>query len=72
MEAYADGTRLFAYRVLKRRLTCEELRRAQAETRDLVPAMGAPEHAATRRLTQQVADELRAERLRRCRADAKR
>lgn len=70
-EAYTDGTRLFAYRALKPKLTCAELARAYAETREAAPALKGDAHAATRKLMADVSAELRAERQRRCKATPK-
>lgn len=70
-EAYTDGTRLFAYRALKPKLTCAELARAYAETRETAPALKGEAHAATRKLMTEVSGELRAERQKRCKSKAK-
>lgn len=69
--AYADGTRLFAYRVLKPKLSCAELAKAYQETSAVLPELKGETHAATRRLMAQVDAELRAERRRRCKRAGK-
>lgn len=69
--AYSDGTRLFAYRVLKGKLTCAELARALQETREAAPTLQGGEHAGTRKLMAQVSAELRAERQQRCKPAGK-
>lgn len=70
-EAYDDGTRLFAYRALRRKMTCEELDRAYEETRAAMPALKGETHAGSRTLMGKVNGELRAERLQRCRTKSK-
>lgn len=74
-EAYANGTRLFAYRVLRQKLSCGELTRAVEEMRVASKSLGgsvpgvAPEQVSrTRALSTQVEGELAKERARRCRA----
>ena len=71
--AYADGTRLFAYRGLRAKLSCTELALAineiQAMAKSFVePVAGvAPDQASrTRALSRQVEGELVKERARRC------
>ncbi len=70
-ERYADGTRLFAYRALRRKMTCAELDRAVAETRDARPKLQGEALAGTRTLMGKVNTELRAEHLARCRSKGK-
>lgn len=70
-DAYDDGTRLFAYRALRRKMTCDELERAYEETRAAMPALKGETHAGSRTLMGKVNGELRAERLQRCRAKSK-
>jgi hypothetical protein len=72
--AYANGTRLFAYRALRTRLTCNELALAvdevRAATRSMgrpVPGMSADQLSRTRALSAQVEGELSKERAGRCR-----
>lgn len=69
-EAYDDGTRLFAYRALKRKLTCAELARAFHETREVLPSLVEQAHAGSRTLMQAIQRELAAERRSRCREKA--
>lgn len=73
--AYANGTRLFAYRALRARLSCLELSHAMHETEAAAktfatPVSGVtPEQAArVRTLNAAVEGELRTERRRRCKA----
>ena len=66
-DAYANGTRLFAYRALKKKLSCDELRRALAETEAAGPSLQAPRYAGARKLMSEVRGELGAEKSKRCR-----
>ena len=66
-DSYANGTRLFAYRALKKKLTCDELGRALAETEAAAPALQAAGYDAPRKLMSEVALELRVEKEKRCR-----
>jgi hypothetical protein len=73
--AYANGTRLFAYRALRTRLTCNELALAVDEVRAAskslgraVPGMTADQLSRTRALSAQVEGELAKERAGRCRS----
>jgi hypothetical protein len=72
---YANGTRFFAYRALRTRLSCRELKRAIADTkvaaaRLLAPALGvsAAQAASALSLSTAVGTELRNESTGRCRA----
>jgi hypothetical protein len=74
-DSYANGTRLFAYRALRRRLTCSELAAAVDEVRAAskslggpVPGMTAEQVSRTRALSTQVEGELARERAGRCRS----
>ncbi len=74
-DAYADGTRLFAYRALRKRLNCRELSLAVEEIRAVskslngpIPGMSADQASRTRSLNTQVESELTQERSARCRA----
>lgn len=74
-DAYTDGTRLFAYRALRKRLKCDELSRAIDEMRGVskalngsVPGVTADQATRTRALNGQVEGELVQERSARCRA----
>jgi hypothetical protein len=69
-EAYADGTRLFAYRALRRRLSCSELAGALEDTSAAAQLLQSPQHEQARTLTNAVARELKAEHTRRCRPTA--
>jgi len=73
-DAYANGTRLFAYRALRRQLTCGELNLAVTELAAATKALGGqvsgmtPDQASrTRALCSQVESELAREREGRCR-----
>jgi hypothetical protein len=66
-EAYANGTRLFAYRALKKKLTCDELHRALAETEAAGPSLQGSRYEGARKLMSDVRHELGAERTKRCR-----
>jgi hypothetical protein len=72
-DAYANGTRLFAYRALRKQLTCGELGQAVDELGEVSKALGAtvpgmsPDQASrTRVLSSQVQGELTKERQGRC------
>jgi len=71
--AYIDGTRLFAYRALRTKLSCRELNLALTETRTVskslageVPGASADQISRTRALNSQVEGELLRERGVRC------
>jgi hypothetical protein len=73
-EAYGNGTRLFAYRALRKQLTCGELRLAVNELSAVSKTLGGPvagmspdQTARTRALCKQVQGELTKERAGRCR-----
>src|SRR5262245_46827594 len=65
-EAYANGTRLFAYRALKKKLTCDELHRALVETESAGPSLQGPRYEGARKLMGDVHRELGAEKTKRC------
>lgn len=71
--AYIDGTRLFAYRALRAKLSCRELNLALTETRSVskslsgeVPGASADQISRTRALNSEVESELSRERGVRC------
>jgi hypothetical protein len=73
--SYANGTRLFAYRALRTKLTCNELALAVDEVRTASKSLGRPvqgmtasDLSRTRALTVQVEGELTRERTGRCRS----
>jgi hypothetical protein len=73
LAAYANGTRLFAYRMSKRKLKCEQLGRGVAELQQAGAAYGNPvgsvvlaQAARTKALIEEVRGELGAEMRRRC------
>jgi hypothetical protein len=63
---YANGTRLFAYRALRKKLTCNELRGAIEDTKAAASLLQSPRHERARALTTTVARELKSEQDRRC------
>jgi hypothetical protein len=68
-DAYANGTRLFAYRVLRKRLTCDELQRAVEDTKAASFSLFSLQEARYERarpLVAQVTKELSAEQTKRC------
>src|SRR5262245_9918143 len=74
-DSYANGTRLFAYRALRTRLTCSELAAAVDEMRAVsksmdgpVRGMSADQLSRTRSLSAQVETELANERAGRCKS----
>jgi hypothetical protein len=76
-DAYTDGTRLFAYRALRKRLNCRELGLAVDEVRATSKALNGPmpgvtpeQATRTRALNTQVEGELAQEQATRCRAKA--
>jgi hypothetical protein len=66
-DAYANGTRLFAYRALRKKLSCGELKGALADTSAAASLLGSPRHDRARALTTAVSHELKLEQDRRCR-----
>jgi hypothetical protein len=73
-DAYANGTRLFAYRALRKQLTCGELSMAVDELSAATKSLGGPvsgmtpdQASRTRALSSQVEAELSKEREGRCR-----
>jgi hypothetical protein len=73
-DVYANGTRLFAYRALRRQLTCSELSMAVDELNAVSKSLGGPvagmspdQASRTRALSSQVHGELAKERHGRCR-----
>jgi hypothetical protein len=66
-DAYANGTRLFAYRALRKTLTCKEIERALDEINAAKPSLEPVRYARAQALMAAVGDELAAEHGRRCR-----
>jgi hypothetical protein len=66
-EGYATGTRLFAYRALRKKLTCNEVKRALEEMETAGPTLKASKYTRAQALMRDVAHELKSERGRRCR-----
>jgi hypothetical protein len=65
-DGYADGTRLFAYRVLRKKLTCGELKRALDDTTAATALLQPVRYEKVRTLATAVSRELRAEHGKRC------
>ena len=65
-DGYADGTRLFAYRALRKKLTCNELKRALEDTNAATSLLQPTRYDSARSLTTSVARELKAEQDKRC------
>ena len=68
VDAYAKGTRLFAYRILRKKLTCDELHRALEDTKTASALLQEARDERGRRLAADVLQELDADRSKRCRA----
>ena len=66
-EIYANGTRLFAYRALRKKLTCNELKRA-LEDATATPSLLPAQYERVRVLATAVAQELKSEQDKRCRS----
>ena len=66
-EAYATGTRLFAYRALRKNLTCNEIERALEEIDSAAPSLEPTRYVKAHALMREVSQELRSERSKRCR-----
>jgi hypothetical protein len=69
-DIYANGTRLFAYRALRKKLSCNELRRALEETNAAMPSLEPAQYTRVRTLITDVARELSVEHGKRCRPRA--
>ncbi|NJO32209.1 MAG: hypothetical protein HC869_02895 [Rhodospirillales bacterium] len=74
LRGYSNGTRLFAYRITRSKLSCDNLARGLGELRQVrtayagaVPGLSPASLKRTRRLVVEVHGELAAERHRRCR-----
>src|SRR3977135_1912977 len=66
-DAYANGTRLFAYRALQKNLTCNEINRALEDLSAARPALEQARYARAHALMTEVTGELNSERGKRCR-----
>jgi hypothetical protein len=69
-DAYANGTRLFAYRALRKKLTCNELQRAVEDTKAAISSLQEARYERVRTLVVDVSRELNAERAKRCRGQS--
>ena len=67
-DAYANGTRLFAYRALRKKLNCGELKRALEDTSAAGRTLQTPGYERAHALTTAVGKELKAEQDSRCRS----
>jgi hypothetical protein len=65
-DGYADGTRLFAYRALRKKLTCSELKHALDETTAATALLQSVRYEKVRTLATAVSRELKAEHGKRC------
>jgi hypothetical protein len=65
-DGYANGTRLFAYRTLRRKLTCSELQRAVEDCKAAMTSLDAPPYSRARALAAEVTRELATEQAKRC------
>ena len=70
-DGYATGTRLFAYRALRKKLTCGELGRALGETTAATALLQPARYENARILATTVTRELKAEHSKRCSAREK-
>jgi hypothetical protein len=66
-DAYANGIRLFAYRLLRKKLTCNELQRALEDTKAATLSLQEPRYDRARTLVADVSRELNTEQAKRCR-----
>jgi hypothetical protein len=65
-DEYANGTRLFAYRALRKSLTCDELKRAVEDAKAALSTLEKPAHERARALAGEVSHALVAEQSKRC------
>ena len=65
-DGYADGTRLFAYRALRKKLTCGELKRALDDATAATALLQPVRYEKVRTLATAVSRELKAEHGKRC------
>jgi hypothetical protein len=65
-EDYANGTRLFAYRALQKKLTCGELKRAVEDTKAALSSLEKPPYQRAHALAGEVSRALIAEQAKRC------
>jgi hypothetical protein len=66
-DAYANGTRLFAYRALRKDLSCKEIEHALEEINAARPSLAPARYARAQVLMTAAADELASEHGKRCR-----
>src|SRR3990170_4505945 len=69
-DVYANGTRLFAYRALRKKLSCNDLKRALEETNAAIPSLEPARYTQVRALMTEIARELSVEDGKRCRPRA--
>jgi hypothetical protein len=65
-DGYSNGTRFFAYRALRKKLTCSELQRAVEDARAAMTSLDAPPYDRARGLAGEVTRELTTEQAKRC------
>jgi hypothetical protein len=65
-DEYSDGTRLFAYRALRKKLTCGELKLAVEDTKVALSTLEKPPHERAHILAGEVSRALIAEQAKRC------
>lgn len=65
-DGYSNGTRFFAYRALRKKLTCSELQRAVEDSKAAMTALDAPPYDRARALAGEVNRELTTEQGKRC------
>src|SRR5438034_1239495 len=65
-DGYSNGTRLFAYRVLRKKLNCSELQRAVEDTKAAMTSLDALPYNRARALAGEVTRELASEQSKRC------
>jgi len=65
-DGYSNGTRLFAYRALRRKLTCGELQLAIEDTKAAISTLEKASYERTRALAGEVMHELATEQGKRC------
>jgi len=69
-DGYANGTRLFAYRALRKKLTCDQLQFAVEDTKAAISLLEKPQYERAYALAGEVSREIAAEQIKRCRRTA--
>ena len=65
-DGYSNGTRFFAYRTLRKKLTCSELQRAAEDSKAAMTSLNASRYDRARALAGEVNRELTTEQGKRC------